>query len=113
MRASWAISAILVGSALATPSAVKPAPVVLLGNSTLIHKHGRWDTAPGTWWAGSGLKVVASSLSSFTLNLGDLTSQPQAAVGLSVDYANFTTINVTAGANVIPIPPVTSKKDRV
>ncbi|KAG8714162.1 hypothetical protein FRC08_012302 [Ceratobasidium sp. 394] len=112
MRIVWAIGAILASCVFAAPSAATSRPVVLLADSPLIHKHGRWDTAPGTWWAGSGLKVVASNLSSFTLNLGDITPQTT-PVGLSIDYANFTTISVAPGENVIPIPPATSKKDRV
>ncbi|KAG9095080.1 hypothetical protein FS749_011141 [Ceratobasidium sp. UAMH 11750] len=112
MRTVWAIGAVLASGVFAAPSATTSRPVVLSANSTLIHKHGRWDTSPGTWWAGSGLKIVASNLSSFILNLGDITSQTT-PVGLSIDYANFTTINVAPGENVIPIPPATSKKDRV
>ncbi|QRW13030.1 carbohydrate esterase family 2 protein [Ceratobasidium sp. AG-Ba] len=105
MRTSWIYwAALLVGKSLAATSPSKK-PVVILPNSPLLHKHGRWDMAPGTWWAGSGFKLVASSLTSLTLHLGNHTTAPQLAAAFSIDYANFTTINVTAGANIIPIPP--------
>ncbi|KAF8599937.1 hypothetical protein BDV93DRAFT_538822 [Ceratobasidium sp. AG-I] len=91
-------------------------PVVLLPNAPLLHKHGRWDAAPGTWWAGSGFKLVASGLTTFALHLGNHTTAPQAAVALSVDYADFVTVNVTAGVNDIPIPAASASakgKNRV
>jgi hypothetical protein len=67
-------------------------------------------------WAGSGFKLVASGLNSLILQLGNHTTTPQAAVAISVDYAEFITINVTAGKNVIPIPAIPAseqKKNRV
>ncbi|KAB5591321.1 hypothetical protein CTheo_5237 [Ceratobasidium theobromae] len=115
MRTSFFVpAALLTAGALAAPKPRSPAgELVILPNSSLLHKHGRWDTAPGTWWAGSGLKFVASGLTSLTLNLGNHTTTPQAAVALSVDYSDFTTLNVSAGANVIPIPASAVGQDRV
>lgn len=70
----------------------------------LIHFHGRWDTSPGTWWAGSGLKLHIKDLQNLTLNLGPHTTSPSAAVAVSVDYGDFQTFNVSQGSNPIPIP---------
>ncbi|KAG9082958.1 hypothetical protein FRC07_014052, partial [Ceratobasidium sp. 392] len=106
MLNSWVLlSALFVGGITAAPSSSSK-PVVLLPDAPLLHKHGRWDSAPGTWWAGSGFKLVASCLTSLTLHLGNHSTSPQLAAALSVDYSDFTTVNITAGANVIPIPAV-------
>lgn len=43
------------------------------------------------------------NLQTLTLNLGEHTTVPHASVGVSVDYAPFATVNVSAGANVIPL----------
>ena len=67
-------------------------------------------------WAGSGFKFVASGLTTLVLHLGNHTTAPQAAVALSVDYADFVTVNVSAGANNIPIPAASASargKNRV
>ncbi|KAG8737952.1 hypothetical protein FRC10_007466 [Ceratobasidium sp. 414] len=106
------LSALLLGGTSAAPStSSKP---VLLPDSALLHKHGRWDAAPGTWWAGSGFKLVATGLDSLTLHLGNHSTTPQLAAALSVDYGDFTTVNISAGANVISIPPTAVKgKNRV
>jgi hypothetical protein len=49
MRGKFLISVtLLITSAVAAPSAVG-APVVILPDNPLLHKHGRWDAAPGTW----------------------------------------------------------------
>ncbi|CAE6462273.1 unnamed protein product [Rhizoctonia solani] len=110
----FALFALLATGTAAAPNASsKPAPVVLTPNHPLLHKHGRWDSAPGTWWAGSGFKLVASGLTSLTLHLGNHTTAPIAAAAVSVDYGDFTTVNVTAGTNVIPIPTASQKGNRV
>ncbi|KAI0686318.1 SGNH hydrolase-type esterase domain-containing protein [Cytidiella melzeri] len=69
-----------------------------------IHYHGRWDNLQGTWWAGSGLKLHVNNLQTLTLNLGPHTTSPLTSVGVSVDYGSYTTVNVSAGANAIPLP---------
>ncbi|TDL27075.1 SGNH hydrolase [Rickenella mellea] len=79
------------------------ASVTIANTNPLIHFHGRWDSSPGTWWAGSGLKLNVLGLKSLTLNLGSHTSSPLAAVGVSVNYQPFFTVNVTQGSNVIPL----------
>jgi lysophospholipase L1-like esterase len=70
----------------------------------LIFYHGRWDKSPGTWWAGSGFKLHIQGLTSISLNLGPGTTSPNASVGVSVDYEPFFIVNVTEGANKIPLP---------
>ncbi|KAG9079373.1 hypothetical protein FS749_008571 [Ceratobasidium sp. UAMH 11750] len=103
----------LVPGVLATAD-ISNKPMVLLPDAALLHKHGRWDAAPGTWWAGSGFKLVASGLTFLTLHLGNHSTDPQLAAALSVDYGDFTTVNLTAGANVVAIPPTPTKaKNRV
>ncbi|KAG8749092.1 hypothetical protein FRC12_013575 [Ceratobasidium sp. 428] len=107
------ISALLIGGAAAAPGPSNK-PVVILPDAPLLYKYGRWDSAPGTWWAGSGFKLVASGLTSLTLHLGNHSTTPQLAAALSVDYSDFATVNITAGANVIPIPTASAKgKNRV
>ncbi|KAF8970651.1 SGNH hydrolase [Flammula alnicola] len=86
-----------------------PSPQLTIKNDNpLIYYHGRWDSSPGTWWAGSGFKVNVQNLRSLTLNLGEHTTSPFAAVGISVDGSDFFTVNASAGANVIPLPTTTS-----
>ncbi|KZT39757.1 hypothetical protein SISSUDRAFT_984329 [Sistotremastrum suecicum HHB10207 ss-3] len=80
-----------------------PDSFTIKNDNPLIHFHGRWDSGPGTWWAGSGFKLNVQDLQSLTLNLGPHTTQPLAAVGVSVNYEPFRTINVTEGANAIPL----------
>ncbi|RDX49730.1 SGNH hydrolase [Lentinus brumalis] len=77
--------------------------VVIPNDHPLIHFHGRWDSSPGTWWAGSGFKLHVEDLSSLKLNLGRHTTSPLASVGVSVDYEPFYTVNVTEGSNEIPL----------
>ncbi|KAJ7677578.1 hypothetical protein B0H14DRAFT_3064722 [Mycena olivaceomarginata] len=102
--------ACLVVTAMATAAA----PLVRIPNDhPLIFFHGRWDTAPETWWSGSGFKINVQDLTSLTLNLGPNTTAPFVALGVSVDYAPFVSINASAGANVIPIPPAKGKRTTV
>ncbi|KAF9472634.1 SGNH hydrolase [Pholiota conissans] len=89
-----------------TVSAIRPSPGVTIKNDhPLIYYHGRWDASPGTWWAGSGFKLNVKNLRSLSLNLGEHTTSPFAAIGVSVDGSNFVTVNASAGANSIPILP--------
>ncbi|CAK5282002.1 unnamed protein product [Mycena citricolor] len=82
-----------------------PKNVTISNTDPLVYFHGRWDTSPGTWWAGSGFKLHVANLQSLALSLGPHTTQPNAAVGVSVDYGAFITANVSAGVNQIPLPP--------
>ncbi|OSD00709.1 hypothetical protein PYCCODRAFT_1393004 [Trametes coccinea BRFM310] len=84
-------------------SSASEAEVIIPNDHPLIYYHGRWDASPGTWWAGSGFKLHVQDLSTLTLNLGPHTTAPLASVGVSVDYEPFYTVNVSAGANVIPL----------
>ncbi|KAL0952594.1 hypothetical protein HGRIS_006849 [Hohenbuehelia grisea] len=79
------------------------AALVIKNNDPRIYFHGRWDANPGTWWAGSGFKLHVLNAKSLTLNLGNRTTAPFAAVGVSVNYAPFLTVNASAGANEIPL----------
>ncbi|KAF8667967.1 GDSL-like Lipase/Acylhydrolase family [Rhizoctonia solani] len=99
----FALFAFLASCSAAAPPSAAAKSVILTPNHPLLHKHGRWDSAPGTWWTGSGFKLVASGLTSLTLRLGNHTTAPQAAAAVSVDYGEFTTVNITAGTNIIPI----------
>jgi len=62
---------------------------------------------------GSGLKLHVEDLSSLTLNINPAhTTQPYALVGVSIDYEPFFTVNITGGANSIPLTSPTSKKSK-
>ncbi|KAF7316222.1 SGNH hydrolase [Mycena indigotica] len=78
-------------------------PVHIPNTHPLIFYHGRWDSAPETWWSGSGFKLNVRNLQSLTVNLGPNTTQPFVALGVSIDHAPFFSLNATIGANVIPI----------
>jgi len=45
-----------------------------------------------------------------TLNLGEHTTTPLAAVGVSVDYAPFVNVNVSTGSNTIPLGNTLARK---
>jgi len=77
---------------------------VIANDDPSIFFHGRWDASPGTWWTGSGFKLNAQHLTSLTLNLGPHTTAPLTSLGISFDYGNFSTFNVSEGANAIPLP---------
>ncbi|KAI0633101.1 SGNH hydrolase [Trametes polyzona] len=88
-----------------------PAREVIVPNDhPLIYYHGRWDASPGTWWAGSGLKLHVQDLSSLTLQLGPHTTSPLASVGVSVDYGSFFTVNVSEGVNHIPLSGISDSR---
>ncbi|KIM32699.1 carbohydrate esterase family 2 protein [Serendipita vermifera MAFF 305830] len=76
---------------------------VVYPNNPLIWYHGRWDSSYGTWWTGSGLTLHVEGLSSLSLQLGPNTTSPSVAVGLSVNYGEFTTLQLAKGANEIPL----------
>ncbi|KAF9528694.1 SGNH hydrolase-type esterase domain-containing protein [Crepidotus variabilis] len=69
----------------------------------LIFYEGRWDESPGTWWAGSGLKLHVANLQTLSINLGEATSAPVAPLGVSVGSGPFFTYNATAGENLIDL----------
>ncbi|KAJ7034165.1 SGNH hydrolase-type esterase domain-containing protein [Mycena alexandri] len=73
-------------------------------NDPLIYFHGRWDSSPGTWWGGSGFKLNIKNFKSLSLNLGPHTTAPNTSVGVSFDYGEFITANISEGSNTIPIP---------
>lgn len=54
--------------------------------------------------AGSGFKLNVKNLESLSLNLGPHTTTPLTSVGVSLDYGEFITANISEGSNVIPIP---------
>lgn len=62
--------------------------------------------------AGSGIKLHTKNLRNLTLNLGSHTTEPLVSVGVSVNYAAYTTVNVSAGANVISLPAGQSEDGR-
>ncbi|KAF9263171.1 SGNH hydrolase [Marasmius fiardii PR-910] len=72
--------------------------------NSLIHYHGRWDSTPGTWWAGSGLTLNIENLKSLQLELGQHTTTPVAALGIIFNQGVTTTVNVSQGINDIPFP---------
>ncbi|KAF8994909.1 SGNH hydrolase-type esterase domain-containing protein [Cyathus striatus] len=94
------LPALILGAATSSPSA----EVTISHTHPLIYYHGRWDESPGTWWAGSGLKLHIQNLQSLSLNLGSHTTAPLASIGVSVDYNPFVTVNVSSGTNSIPLP---------
>lgn len=99
MFAPVALTLVLASCTLATASPTTPPKTVTVPNThPAIFYHGRWDTAPQTWWAGSGFKLSATNLESLTLHLGPNTTSPSVAAGVSIDYAPFVNYNLTAGS---------------
>ncbi|KAI3614797.1 gdsl-like lipase acylhydrolase domain protein [Moniliophthora roreri] len=86
---------------LATSAA--PDPTIKISNKDpCIYFHGRWDDTPRTWWAGSGLKLNTKNLKSLSLELGPHTSSVP-PLGVSIDYQDYFTVNVTQGITEIPL----------
>lgn len=52
---------------------------------------------------GSGFKLNVQGLTSLSLNLGNHTTQPLVSVGVSLNYGEFITVNLTEGRNDIPL----------
>src|ERR1700761_2580920 len=92
---------VFTGLSMANPT--QSETVLIKNNDPLIHFHGRWDASPGTWWTGSGFKLAVEDLTSLSLNLGPHTTSPLVSLGVSVNYETFRTVNVSEGANVIPL----------
>lgn len=63
--------------------------------------------------AGSGIKLNVENLQSLRLNLGPHTTSPLTSVGVSVNYGPYTTVNVTEGANEIPLGGVATHGNSV
>ncbi|KAG8861737.1 hypothetical protein FRB96_002695 [Tulasnella sp. 330] len=92
----------------------KASPVTIKHDNPLIFYHGRWTDEPSSWWASTGFKLYVENLDSLSLNLGEATTtSPAALIGLSVDYAPFISVNVSAGVNVLPIAGATTRKTSV
>ncbi|KAL5632298.1 hypothetical protein ACGC1H_000340 [Rhizoctonia solani] len=108
----FALLILLATGATTAPNASSK-PVVITPTDPVLHKHGRWDSASGTWWAGSGFQFVVSDLTLLTLHLGNQTTTPLAVAAVRVDYGDFTAVNVIPGTNVIPIPTGSKKDNRV
>lgn len=53
--------------------------------------------------AGSGFKLYVENLQTLSLNLGPHTTDPSVSIGVSLDYQPFFQVNVSAGANTIPL----------
>ncbi|PBK69395.1 hypothetical protein ARMSODRAFT_995406 [Armillaria solidipes] len=78
------------------------AGLTIANNDPRIYFHGRWDSSPGSWWPGTGFKLHVQNLITLSLNLDTYTSSP-ASIGVSIDYQNFTSVDVYAGTNDIPL----------
>jgi len=62
--------------------------------------------------AGSGFKMNVLNLESLTLNLGEHTTAPFAAIAVSVNHSPFFTVNATVGENNIPLPSSESRSHK-
>ena len=71
----------------------------LLGSNIVINR------------AGSGFKLRVRNLKSLSLILGEHTTSPLVSIGVSVDYQEFVTANVTAGLNNIPVSSFLNDKE--
>ncbi|KAJ7724741.1 SGNH hydrolase-type esterase domain-containing protein [Mycena maculata] len=91
-------------SFLSTANAMIQNSVTIRNTDPLIYFTGRWDSSPGTWWASSGFKLNVKNFQSLALNLGPHTTTPFTSVGVSLDYGEFITVNISEGSNSIPIP---------
>ncbi|KAK0237203.1 SGNH hydrolase-type esterase domain-containing protein [Armillaria nabsnona] len=81
---------------------VYTAGLTIANDDPRIYFHGRWDSSPGSWWPGTGFKLHVQNLTTLSLNLDTYTSSP-ASIGVSIDYQNFTSVDVYPGTNVIPL----------
>ncbi|KAK0457030.1 SGNH hydrolase [Desarmillaria tabescens] len=97
------IKALVLGYVFLSTTAMSTSGLKVESTYSQIYFHGRWDTSPGTWWAGSGFKLRVQNLRSLALNLGPHTTSPSASIAVSVDYNNFTAVNVSSGINDIPV----------
>jgi hypothetical protein len=99
---------------------------VIQPSSPLIWYHGRWDDLPSSWWyvrpislqsawpnqlsprPGSGFKLAFSTApTSLTINVGNSASSPPITVSTRFgDEGQWVTLNLTAGANAIPLTSI-------
>ncbi|KAG9005310.1 hypothetical protein FRB95_007573 [Tulasnella sp. JGI-2019a] len=112
LRSILAIALVFASFVTAHPAvdAKPPSTITISHDNPLIFYHGRWTTEPSSWWTGTGIKLYVEGLTSLVLNVGAATTTLFAAAGLSVDYAPFVTVNISTGANVLPIPANKSGK---
>ncbi|PPQ72030.1 hypothetical protein CVT26_006720 [Gymnopilus dilepis] len=95
---------------MAAASLPHPGALIIKNDNPLLYYHGRWDASPGTWWASSGFKLNVLNLKSLDLHLGQHTTSPNAAIGVSIDGSDWVTINATQGTNAIPVPSSAKEK---
>jgi hypothetical protein len=131
VKFAW-IAALVVAGVHASPQPelggrATSAQTILPSNSHIWY-HGRWDTVPSSWWSvifslcssravqeltcthrpGSGFKLAfAKAPSSMTINVGNSVSTPPIPVSVRFgDSGEWVTLNLTAGANAIPLTSV-------
>lgn len=64
--------------------------------------------------ASSGLKLHIQNLQTLSLNLGPITTTPLVSMGVSLNYGDFTTVNVSEGLNsIIKMPALLADKESV
>ncbi|KAL0564459.1 hypothetical protein V5O48_017587 [Marasmius crinis-equi] len=105
---------LLAGAGMALGATVEDSARTLKirNDNPLIYYHGRWDSSPGTWWAGSGFNINVQNLKFLQLELGPHTTQPFLALGVIFDDGPTNTVNVSQGVNEIAIPlPAEGKRD--
>ncbi|KAK0481279.1 SGNH hydrolase-type esterase domain-containing protein [Armillaria novae-zelandiae] len=76
--------------------------LTIVNNDPRIYFHGCWDSSPGSWWPGMGFKLLAQNLTMLSLNLETFTSS-LASIGVSINYQNFSSVDVYPGSNEIPL----------
>lgn len=76
-----------------------------------VYLHGRWDDNVGSWWAGTGFKLNIVTLHNLYINLGEHTTQPSAAVAVSIDGGPYFSVNFTEFSNTVPLGDSILKKD--
>ncbi|KAL0953042.1 hypothetical protein HGRIS_007244 [Hohenbuehelia grisea] len=107
MQFAWFTALLLTAAAAASPNTDVEARAtqVIQPSSSLIWYHGRWDDIPSTWWPGSGFKLSFSKApSTLILNIGSSASSPPIIASTRFGSSGaWTTVNLNAGANTIPV----------
>ncbi|KAK0472395.1 SGNH hydrolase [Armillaria novae-zelandiae] len=75
------------------------AGLTIANNDPQIYFHGHWDLSPGSWWPGTGFKLLAQNLTMLSLNLEAFMSSP-ASIGTRCEHV---TVDVYPGSNDIPL----------
>ncbi|KAF9074340.1 SGNH hydrolase-type esterase domain-containing protein, partial [Rhodocollybia butyracea] len=97
---------------IASSSSNEVSELAISKDDPQIYYHGRWDDT--TWWASSGLKLHIQNLQTLSLELGPITTTPLVSMGVSLNYGDFTTVNVSEGLNsIINLPAPLSDKEAV